>query len=60
MEYKKSTLGLSETESKKYSIFRAIEACISGNWEKAGLEKECSDEITEITAKTSSNFMAMH
>jgi len=53
---KTSQLGLSETDSNNYSIFRAIEACITGNWEKAGLEKECDKAIAKITGKGAGGF----
>lgn len=40
-----SPLDLSRTELKNYSVIRAINAVIAGKWDKAGFEKECSDEI---------------
>lgn len=36
------TLDLDRREQQEYSIGRAIAAAITGDWEKAGLERECS------------------
>jgi HK97 family phage major capsid protein/HK97 family phage prohead protease len=35
-------LGLSEREVQKFSIVRAINASITGDWSEAGFERECS------------------
>jgi HK97 family phage major capsid protein len=40
-------LGLSETESKRYSLMSAIRACADKNWTNAGFELECSREIAK-------------
>lgn len=42
-------LGLSETESKRYSLMSAIRACADKNWTNAGFELECSREIAKRT-----------
>jgi HK97 family phage major capsid protein len=42
-----SKLGLSKKEIKKFSLCRAIDACGSRNWNKAGFEAECSGEISK-------------
>lgn len=36
---------LSEREKARYSMIRAVNAAISGNWKEAGFELECSNEI---------------
>lgn len=40
-------LGLSKKEIKQFSLCRAIDACGSRNWAKAGFEAECSGEISK-------------
>jgi len=40
-------LGLTEDETKQFSMVRAIQACADGNWQKAGFEAECSREIAQ-------------
>ena len=45
-------IGLSEKESRGYSIVRAIKAMTSGNWSDAQLEKEASDEVARKTGRT--------
>jgi HK97 family phage major capsid protein/HK97 family phage prohead protease len=45
-------LGFSEKENKSYSILRAINACLTGDWSKAGFEKECSQELITRSKKT--------
>lgn len=42
-------LGLSENESKRYSLMAAIRACADKNWTNAGFELECSREIAKRT-----------
>jgi HK97 family phage major capsid protein/HK97 family phage prohead protease len=42
-----SKLGLSKKEIKKFNLCRAIDACGSRNWGKAGFEAECSSEISK-------------
>jgi HK97 family phage major capsid protein/HK97 family phage prohead protease len=46
-------LGLTPKEDKQYSLLRAINACVSNDWSKAGFERECSQEIEKRTKKTS-------
>jgi len=42
-----SKLGLTKKEIKRFSLCRAIDACGSRNWSKAGFEAECSGEISK-------------
>jgi len=49
---KKDEVGLSNKESRDYSISNAIKAMATGNWSGAELEKEASDEIARKTGKT--------
>lgn len=49
-------LGLTDKEQKSYSIMRAINACVTKDWSKAGFERECSAEIAKRTGKDTSGF----
>ena len=40
-----SPLGLSPQEVTNYSMGRAIQAALSGDWTKAGFERECSETL---------------
>jgi HK97 family phage major capsid protein len=44
-------LGLSEKEQRNYSIVRAINAATTGDWSKAGFERECHQEILKRSGK---------
>jgi len=44
-----SAIGLSDKETKDYSMFRAIRAVLDKNWSKAGLEFEAHREIAKRT-----------
>lgn len=48
---------LSNTEKARYSMIRAINAAISGDWKNAGFELECSNEIMKKRGKGPSNEM---
>ena len=49
-------LGLSTKEGKSYSILRAINACLTNDWSKAGFERECSREIAKRAGKETAGF----
>ena len=49
---KKDKVGLSNSESRDYSITKAIKAMVTGNWSGAELEREASDEISRKTGKS--------
>jgi len=49
---KKDEVGLSNKETRDYSIVKAIKAMATGNWSGAELEKEASDDIARTTGKT--------
>ena len=51
---------LSQKEQRDYSLVRAINASISGNWKDAGLEREVSSEIERQTGKSTSGFFMPH
>lgn len=55
-----TTLGLSNSEQKSYSLLRAIRALAypheDNNYEKAGFERECSNEIAKRLGRSSNGF----
>jgi HK97 family phage major capsid protein/HK97 family phage prohead protease len=51
---------LNAKEQREYSLVRAINASISGNWKEAGLEREISAEIERQSGKATSGFFMPH
>jgi len=49
-------LGLTENETRDYSLFRAIRAQLSGDWREAQFELECSRELTERNGREPRGF----
>lgn len=49
-------LGMSESEKREYSLFRAINAARTGDWSKAGYERECSQAIAEELGRDARGF----
>ena len=49
-------IGLESKEREGYSLLNAVRASVSGDWSKAGLEKEISDEIANRTGKAARGF----
>ena len=49
-------IGLSDDETKRYSLQRAIQATVSGNWSKAGLERSASDAVAKRTGMSAEGF----
>lgn len=47
---------LSRNEKESYSLLRAISASASGDWSKAGLEKEISDTIAQRSGQSNGGF----
>ena len=43
-------------EVKRYSILRAINAQATGDWSKAGFERECSERVAEDVGKEARGF----
>lgn len=41
------TIGLTQNEAKRFSILRAVQATIDGNWNGAEFERECSQAVAE-------------
>jgi HK97 family phage major capsid protein/HK97 family phage prohead protease len=51
-----ANLDLTEKEKGGYSMVRAINACISGNWKSAGFELECSTAIAQSQKRETPGF----
>lgn len=51
-------LGLSTKEKHSYSLIRAINAGMTGDWSNAGFERECSDLIEENLGVEARGFFA--
>lgn len=49
---------LTERERARYSMIRALNAALSGNWEKAGFEREVSDAIMKKSGRELSHERA--
>ena len=49
-------LGLNEKEKQRYDLFKAISAAASGDWSKAGFEREVSQGISKTMGKTPKGF----
>lgn len=47
---------MSDSEKSKYSLTRAINAAISGNWKDAGFEAEVSNDIAKRMGKSTQGF----
>jgi HK97 family phage major capsid protein/HK97 family phage prohead protease len=46
---------MTEKEKARYSMIRAVNAAISGNWKDAGFELECSNEVMKRAARQQSH-----
>ncbi|OWW18415.1 phage major capsid protein [Noviherbaspirillum denitrificans] len=49
-------IGLSAQERKQYSILRAVQAQLSGDWSKAGLERAASEAVAKRAGMTPEGF----
>lgn len=47
---------LSDSDKARYSMIRALNASISGNWKEAGFELEVSNDIAKRSGKSSQGF----
>jgi HK97 family phage major capsid protein/HK97 family phage prohead protease len=48
---------LTSKEKARYSMIRAVNAAITGKWDQAGFELECSNEIAKRTGRVASDKM---
>ena len=53
---KPEQIGMNRKEIEEYSIHRAIMASISGDWSKAGLEREASEAVSKMRGKQPEGF----
>lgn len=51
-----SYIDMTEKEKRSYSLVKAINASIKGDWKGAGLEKELSDELAKRQGKETAGF----
>lgn len=49
---------MTEREKARYSMIRAINASLSGDWSKAGFELECSNEVARLAGRGPQNDKA--
>ena len=49
-------LGLTQQETQRFSLLRAINASVSGNWKDAGFERECSIAIADALGRDARGF----
>lgn len=49
-------IGLDDTEVRKFSLVRAINAFISNDWSRAGFERECSRTVAQQTGRQTQGF----
>lgn len=57
---KDPNVGMDKKEIKRYSIMRAINAAATGNWGKAGLEREASLAMAEKMGRDARGFFIPH
>ena len=56
LEVAPATVGLNQKEKGEYSLIRAINAATTGDWSKAGYERELSEDIAQRTGKEARGF----
>jgi len=49
-------IGMSEEQTANFSIVRAVNALVTGNWNDAGFEREMSDEMASKLGKRAQGF----
>lgn len=49
-------IGMTKQEKQRYSLLRAINAALSGDWSQAGLERACSQAVAKMTKATPEGF----
>lgn len=54
------SLGVSEKEAQRYSLMRALNASVTGDWEKAGFERELSIAVADELGKEARGFYVPH
>jgi len=49
-------IGMTPKEQRNYSMLRAVNAVVTGDWSNAELEREASDEVAKRVGKTAQGF----
>lgn len=49
-------IGMTRKEVQRYSFGRALVAAVSGDWSKAGLERECSQALEKLWGRSPEGF----
>ena len=60
IEKSSGAVDMNAKEQRQYSVVRAINAAITGNWSEAGFEREISQEIERKSGKATSGFFMPH
>lgn len=60
IDTQQADLGLEKRDIRQYSILRGIQAMLTGDWSKAGLELECSREIEKRLNQPPKGFYVPH
>ena len=53
-------LGVTEKEAKRYSLMRALNAAVTGDWKDAGFERELSIAVADKVGKEARGFYVPH
>ncbi len=56
LETKSDEVGLSKKDARDYSLARAVQALVTGDWSNAQLEREASEEIAKRNGKSPRGF----
>jgi len=49
-------IGMTAKEVQRYSLGRALVASVTGDWSKAGLERECSEALAKLVGRSPEGF----
>lgn len=49
-------IGMTQKEVKRYSLGRALVAAVTGDWSKAGFERECSEALGKMVGRSPEGF----
>lgn len=56
LEASRADIGMTSKEAGRYSLVRALDAAASGNWAKAGLEREASAAVAQSLGREARGF----
>jgi len=56
LQDKSGNVDMSEKQEKEYSLFKAVQAVDTGDWSKAGFEREISDQIAQQVGHNARSF----